>query len=976
MPSRDSQLPRISLVVPSYNQARFLPKALDSIFSQQYPHLEVVVMDGGSTDGSVAVIESYAPRLKYWQSRPDGGQSRAINAGMRHCTGDLVAWLNSDDFYWADALWVVARAYADYPGRGLYVGNGFRYAERTGRLFPFCDRHVGFDREALRRGTDFVLQPSTFMLRQAWEAVGGLDSGLNYCMDWDVFLRIAADRPAVLINEFVAVTREYEETKTRSGKMERAAEIIRMAGKHAREPLTPGGLLYLLETLLEVTSGWHLPGLREQLSEGFQTVARGLADLWGGGHSFPEGIGPCDRVYLPFAAPGVPEAPRAADDSRLPSISVVLPIDGPDAMAEATLRSVRAQAYPDVEAVVVDHGPADAPHAPAGFGGAERVTRLDDPGLSRAAAAGRGLRHGRGEILAWLASGEQLAHGALRAVGEVFAQDPETDVVYGNAVRFDGSNEFATAPVGPWRSGFCIGALPEPAGPDFTGKTFPAPRATIFFRRRVLETVVGPRENLSAECAEYDFLARLTSRRRVRKLERTQAMCPASPRRPLALVCGPRPPTRPGRSGGEEREYQLLCHLARFASVQFFSQYPAPPPTDAAARRPPMDVHCPERLQASHPDLVSLPDLRPRLRTRLASKLRHLHLPVPGPCNPLAVTRQFRRLRAFCVRAIEKALAEQSPDFLFVIPQTNPLALTLGADGRETRRILIAHAVEWQEKQALAGTRRGVFRLGLRWEAGRARAFERENLARFDGVVAACEHDRRLLVAAYGFPAERVFVAGKGVDVDYWGQTSRAPEPDLVVFYGDLHVPVNAQAVRRLVGRVFPLVLRSRPGARLRIVNSGPPAPLPAARSGGCIEVLHAPGDCRPLLAAGAVACLPLPPGGAVEGCVLEVVAAGAPLACSPEALEGLDLQAGRHVLVGGDDRQLAAAVCRLLADGAAAQELARAGAAQAARRHDWHAAAGLRDWLTELKQLPRRAAPEAGFLCTGRETAGWRRGA
>src|SRR5579859_7922275 len=102
MPTQRGPLPRISIVVPSYNQARFLPEALDSIFRQGYPHLEVVVMDGGSDDGSVKVIESYAPRLKYWQSRPDGGQSAAINAGMGHCTGDLVAWLNSDDFYWRD----------------------------------------------------------------------------------------------------------------------------------------------------------------------------------------------------------------------------------------------------------------------------------------------------------------------------------------------------------------------------------------------------------------------------------------------------------------------------------------------------------------------------------------------------------------------------------------------------------------------------------------------------------------------------------------------------------------------------------------------------------------------------------------------------------------------------------------------------------------------------------------------------------
>src|SRR5262249_62220934 len=111
-------LPLISVVVPSFNQAQFLPEALESIFRQNYPRLEVVVMDGGSTDDSVAIIESYADRLAHWQSRPDGGQSSAINSGVEHCTGELVAWLNSDDFYWGDALWTVARAYQAHPGLG------------------------------------------------------------------------------------------------------------------------------------------------------------------------------------------------------------------------------------------------------------------------------------------------------------------------------------------------------------------------------------------------------------------------------------------------------------------------------------------------------------------------------------------------------------------------------------------------------------------------------------------------------------------------------------------------------------------------------------------------------------------------------------------------------------------------------------------------------------------------------------------
>src|SRR5262245_31144471 len=159
MPTTD-ELPLISVVVPSFNQGPYLREALDSIFRQAYPRVEVVVMDGGSTDGTVNILREFAPRLTYWQSQPDGGQSAAINAGVLRCRGTLVAWLSSDDFYWGDCLWTVGRAYAAHPGRGLYVGNGFRLDQATARRTPFCTRHVVLNREALTFGPDYLLQPA------------------------------------------------------------------------------------------------------------------------------------------------------------------------------------------------------------------------------------------------------------------------------------------------------------------------------------------------------------------------------------------------------------------------------------------------------------------------------------------------------------------------------------------------------------------------------------------------------------------------------------------------------------------------------------------------------------------------------------------------------------------------------------------------------------------------------------------------
>src|SRR4051794_15840558 len=327
-------LPLISVVVPSYNQAQFLPEALESIFRQRYPCLEVVVMDGGSSDGSVAIIESYADRLAYWQSQRDGGQSAAINAGMRRCTGDLVAWLNSDDFYWGDCLWNVARAYTAHPGRGLYIGNGLRYDQRAARYTPFIERPIAFNRDALPYGPDYILQPSTFFLRRAWEEVGGLDPQLQFCMDWDIFLRIARAHAVVLLNEFLAVSREYEETKTRSGKLKRAFEIARMIQSHAGQELTPGSLVYMLGTLHDLAGGSILGEVRMHLGRSLASACEHFSVEFGGGHWTPEGSDRQDRVHVDLASADA-ACPPPAD--TLPSVSVLVPCAGNHPHLEETL---------------------------------------------------------------------------------------------------------------------------------------------------------------------------------------------------------------------------------------------------------------------------------------------------------------------------------------------------------------------------------------------------------------------------------------------------------------------------------------------------------------------------------------------------------------------------------------------------------------------------------------------------------------
>ncbi|HEX8168848.1 MAG TPA: glycosyltransferase family 2 protein [Beijerinckiaceae bacterium] len=301
-------LPRISVVVPSLNQAAFLGEALDSVLSQGYPDLELIVMDGGSTDGSLEIIRAYEPRLAFWHSGPDGGQSAAINRGVERSTGDIVCWLNSDDLFCAGALMHVGRAAAEHPGFGLYVGNGFRLDHATGERTPYCRRPLAMSRRALREGGAYIHQPSTFFSRAAWNRVGGLDERLKYCMDWDIILRVADLFPTVLIEEFLAVTREYDDTKTASGGMARADEIRRMIEANTGRQLSTGAAIFLIEAMLHPDAAGRLgPRFFRHLSLARNEAAQRLSEITGTPDCFPAASDPGDVTW---GAPA--EGPREA----------------------------------------------------------------------------------------------------------------------------------------------------------------------------------------------------------------------------------------------------------------------------------------------------------------------------------------------------------------------------------------------------------------------------------------------------------------------------------------------------------------------------------------------------------------------------------------------------------------------------------------------------------------------------------------
>lgn len=182
-------LPRLSIITPSFNQAQFLEETLRSVLSQEYADLEYIVIDGGSTDGSAEIIQRYAAALAYWVSEPDEGQSDAINKGLQRATGEIVAWINSDDTYLPNALQEQVGYLCKHPGVDVVYGDCV-YTEADGRPVQTAYGRPFSLSELLRFTIPY--QPTLFIRRAAMERAGWLDPQYHYSMDSEYWLRLYA----------------------------------------------------------------------------------------------------------------------------------------------------------------------------------------------------------------------------------------------------------------------------------------------------------------------------------------------------------------------------------------------------------------------------------------------------------------------------------------------------------------------------------------------------------------------------------------------------------------------------------------------------------------------------------------------------------------------------------------------------------------------------------------------------------------
>jgi glycosyltransferase involved in cell wall biosynthesis len=222
--------PRISVVTPSFNQAEFLEQTIRSVLLQGYPELEYIVVDGGSTDGSIAIIKRYADRLAYWVSEPDRGQSHAINKGLRRATGSVLGWLNSDDYYVPSALRTVGETLADGSETFALVGHCRRvYADGSGANLLEGRFESRFRMLQFWKGYRMP-QSSVFWRREVLERVGFLDESQDYIMDFDYWARVADKFDFANVDAVLSCATYHEAAKT-GDNYERYADELR---KHAR----------------------------------------------------------------------------------------------------------------------------------------------------------------------------------------------------------------------------------------------------------------------------------------------------------------------------------------------------------------------------------------------------------------------------------------------------------------------------------------------------------------------------------------------------------------------------------------------------------------------------------------------------------------------------------------------------------------------------------------------------------------------
>ncbi len=228
-------LPLVSIITPSFNQANYIEETILSVREQDYPHIEHIVIDGGSTDGTLDILRKYEDRLT-WVSEKDSGQAEAINKGFRQATGDILGWVNSDDMYVHGAIRTIVEHFQTHPDDCFIYGDA-EALDETGKSFGIRTHVKQGGWKELVGELDFIVQPASFWRTEVWKTCGELDETLHYTLDYEYWMRAARQFPPRYIPVLLAKERLYAAAKTFSGAVTRMDEIEMVARRHGGEGL-------------------------------------------------------------------------------------------------------------------------------------------------------------------------------------------------------------------------------------------------------------------------------------------------------------------------------------------------------------------------------------------------------------------------------------------------------------------------------------------------------------------------------------------------------------------------------------------------------------------------------------------------------------------------------------------------------------------------------------------------------------------
>ncbi|MBL4674836.1 MAG: glycosyltransferase [Mucilaginibacter sp.] len=206
----DSKYPKISVITPSYNQGKFLEETILSVINQNYPDLEFIIIDGGSTDDSVEVIKKYEQHIAYWVSEKDSGQAEAINKGFEKATGDIITWLNSDDLYETNALLTIGTMFGDTPSLDFVFGDCLFFTSQSN----YTNQIDISDFRAKQLGQFPYSQPSSFFRKRLIDDYGYLNPKFHYCLDVDLFIRFALNCNMRYVKQTLSRFRMHDDSKT------------------------------------------------------------------------------------------------------------------------------------------------------------------------------------------------------------------------------------------------------------------------------------------------------------------------------------------------------------------------------------------------------------------------------------------------------------------------------------------------------------------------------------------------------------------------------------------------------------------------------------------------------------------------------------------------------------------------------------------------------------------------------------------